>query len=228
PLAQVSLEGTVVDLGYEPMRGGVYALTTAGLVALDSDLVPQCSVTDLIGVPSTLAIGDTGVFVGTSAGILRAFTFCQSVGSSGTMMLDAWCYPRNASLGSQITSIIIDARDVDPIYVATDDGFIHALDFTGNLLWTYQRAVSGIHSIPTIDNRSGRLFYADDAGVPTILDIDGSVALSIDSQMSQGSVAGSNLIVDEVRRQTERGMRLFRIYYFGANDGWIYKVESIR
>jgi len=228
-LAQTSLEGTIIDLEYEPMRGGVYALTTAGLVAFDSDLVPQCSVTDLIGVPSTLAVGDTGVFVGTSAGILRAFTFCQSVGSSGTMMmLDAWRYPRDGSLGSQITSITIDARDVDPIYVATDNGFIHTLDFTGNLLWTYHRAVAGIHSIPAIDNRSGRLFYADDAGVPTILDIDGTVALSIDSQMSQGSVAGSNLIVDEVRRQTESGMRLFRIYYFGANDGWIYKVESIR
>lgn len=227
-LSQTTLEGTTVELGYEPVRDGVYALTTTGLYAFDSDLVPQCSVTDIVGVPSTLAIGDTGVFVGTSAGILRAFTFCQRVGSSGTMMLDAWRYPRSGSLGSEITSITIDARDVDPIYIATDSGVIHSLDFTGNSLWSYQRTMSGIHSIPVIDDRSGRFFYADDAGVPTILDADGTVALSVNYQASQGSVAGSNLIVDEVRRQTESGMRLFRVYYFGANDGWIYKIESIR
>ena len=144
------------------------------------------------------------------------------------MMLDAWRYPRNGTLGSSITSLTIDARDIDPIYVTTDTGFVHSIDFTGNAAWSYQRAPSGIHSIPAIDNRSGRFFYADDAGVPTILNADGSVALALNSQASQGATTGSNLIIDEVRRQTESGMRLFRIYYFGANNGWIYKVESIR
>jgi len=150
------------------------------------------------------------------------------VGSSGMMMLDAWRYPRSGSLGSEITSITIDARDIDPIYITTGSGAIHSLDFTGNILWSYQRANSGIHSLPAIDNRSGRLFYADDDGVPTILEADGSVAFGVNYQASQGSVTGANLIVDEVRRQTESGMRLVRIYYFGANDGWIYKIESIR
>ncbi|MCK5828308.1 hypothetical protein KAH43_07285, partial [Candidatus Bipolaricaulota bacterium] len=228
PIAQTSMVGTVVDLGFEPVRGAVYALTTTGLYAFDSALSAQCSVTDFIGVPTTLAIGDTGVFVGTSSGILRAFTFCQNVGSSSKRMLDAWRYPRSSSLGSQITSITIDARDIDPIYVTTDVGSVHSLDFTGNLLWTYQRSQSGIHSIPAIDDRSGRLFYVDDEGVPSILDVDGSKSFSINSDLSQGSAVGSNLIVDEVRRQTESGTRLFRIYYFGTDDGWIYKVESIR
>lgn len=228
PVAQAVLDGEIVQLGYDPVLRGVYAITTAGLYALSSDLIPQCSVADIVGTPTTLAIGDTGVFVGTSNGILRTFTFCQRTGNSGMMMLDAWRYPRSGSFGSAITSITIDARDVDPIYVATAGGVIQALDFTGNSLWSYQRALVGIHAIPVIDPRSGRIFYADDAGVPTILDADGSVALSIDSQMSQGSAAGSNLIIDEVRRQTESGMRLFRLYYFGADDGWIYKTESIR
>jgi subtilase family serine protease len=227
-LTQTTLEGAIIDLGYEPVRDGVYVLSTTGLYAFSSDLEQQCSATDIVGTPSTLAIGDTGVFVGTSAGILRAFTFCQRVGSSGMMMLDAWRYPRSGSLGSEITSITIDARDIDPIYITTGSGAIHSLDFTGNILWSYQRANSGIHSLPAIDNRSGRLFYADDDGVPTILEADGSVAFGVNYQASQGSVTGANLIVDEVRRQTESGMRLVRIYYFGANDGWIYKIESIR
>jgi hypothetical protein len=127
-----------------------------------------------------------------------------------------------------VTSITIDARDVDPIYVATENGVIHSLNFTGNLLWTYQRSPNGIHSIPAIDNRSGRFFYVDDVGIPAILESDGSAAFNVNSQTSQGSGAGANLIVDEVRRQTVSGIRLFRIYYFGASDGWIYKVESIR
>ena len=227
-IGQILLEGTAVDVAYEPVRRSVYTLTTTGLYAFGSALSPECSVTDFIGVPSILAIGDTGVFVGTSSGILRSFTFCQNGGASNMRMLDGWRYPRSGSLGGQITSITIDARDVDPIYVSTDTGGIYSLDFTGNLLWTYQRSVSGVHSIPAIDDRSGRLFYVDDEGVPTILDADGSVSFSVNSNLSQGSPARSNLIVDEVRRQTESGTRLFRIYYFGTDDGWIYKVESIR
>lgn len=227
-LAQVSLDGTVVSLGYEPVRSEVYALTTTSLYALTSSLVPQCSATDFAGSPSTLAIGDTGIFVGTTDGILRAFTFCQSMGSSGLMMPDAWRYSRSGTLGRSMTSITIDARDVDPIYVTTDNGWVLSLDFTGNLLWQYQRTGSGIHIIPAMDNRSGRLFYADDEGVPSILSTDGTVVFSVSSQTSQGSAATANGIVDEVRRQTENGMRLFRVYYFGADDGWIYKVESIR
>ena len=226
-VGQTSVVGTVVNLGYEPIHSGIYALTTTGLYAFDSELITQCSVTDFIGVPSSLAIGDSGIFVGTSSGILRAVTFCQSVGTTA-MMLDAWRYLSAGSVNGRITSITIDARDIDPIYITTDNGSIHCLDFTGDLLWTYQRSLSGIHSIPAIDNRSGRFFYVDDDGIPSILDANGSVSFSVNSDVSRGSAAGSNLIVDEVRRQTESGTRLFRIYYFGTDDGWVYKIESIR
>ncbi|MFC2079056.1 CARDB domain-containing protein [Candidatus Bipolaricaulota bacterium] len=227
-IAQIDLVGTLVDLAFDAARGTVYALTTAGLYSFDANLAPECSVVDFVGVPSTLAIGSSGVFVGTSAGAVRALTFCQSFGSTGTLMVDAWRYPSTGTLGTTVTSITIDERDIDPIYVATGNGIIHSLDFTGNLTWTHQSSASGIHSIPAIDNRSGRFFYADDAGIPTILDAAGSVVMSINAQASQGSAAGSNLIVDEVRRQTASGMRLIRVYYYGADDGWIYKVESIR
>ncbi|MFC2082823.1 CARDB domain-containing protein [Candidatus Bipolaricaulota bacterium] len=227
-IAQINLNGTLVNLAFDAMRGTVYALTTTGLYSFDATLAPQCAVTDFVGVPTTFAIGNSGLYVGTSSGVVRALTFCQSYGSVGSLIVNSWRYPSNGSLGTTITAITIDERDVDPIYAATADGTIHTLDFTGNLMWTYQGNTSAIHSMPAIDNRSGRLFFADDAGSPTILNPDGLAAFSINSQASQGSASRANLIVDEVRRQTESGMRLVRIYYFGTDDGWIYKVESIR
>jgi len=227
-IAQINLHGTLVDLAFDGVRDHVYALTTSGVHAFTAGLSSQCAVTDFVGVPSALAVGSTGVIVGTDIGALRALTFCQSVGSAGTMMLDAWRYPGSGSLGSAVTSITIDDRSLDPIYATTGSGVILALDFSGSLLWSYQRSGSGIHSIPAIDERSGRLFCADDDGFPIVLDSSGAIVLSVDSQISRGSAAGSNLIIDEVRRQTGSGMRLFRVYYFGADDGWIYKIESIR
>jgi hypothetical protein len=227
-LGRSNLSSSIVELAYDAPRSMLYVLTAMGVFSYDASLALQCSVTDFVSAPSALSVGDTGVFVGTSDGTVRALTSCQNVGGSGVMMLDAWQYPAGGTLASSVTSITIDARDVDPIYVSTGDGTVHSLDYTGHLLWTYQRSSSGIHSIPTIDNRSGRLFYADDAGTPVILESDGSVAVSIQSQTSQGSAVESNLLVDEVRRQTASGMRLVRIYYFGASDGWIYKVESTR
>ncbi len=228
-IAQAPVTGSVVELAFESIRGTLYAVTSAGLFAFNADLSSQqCSVTDFLGEPTVLAVGTTGVFVGTASGVVRAFTFCQSTGSSGMAMISAWRYPASGSMGAAVTSITIDERDLDPIYVATDDGTIHALAFTGTALWTYQRSASGVHAQPAVDPRSGRFVYADDDGVPTVLESDGSVAFMIDTQASQGSQAVANLVVDEVRRQTESGMRLVRIYYFAADDGWIYRVETTR
>ena len=227
-LTQVSLVGALIDLDFETVHGSVYALTSTGLYAFDANLSPQCAVTDFAGTPSTLAIGESGVYVGTQAGILRALTFCQNISGVGMKILDTWRYPRTGSLGSAITSITVDERDVDPIYLAVENGSIHSLSFAGALQWTYQSNASGRLSIPSIDERSGRLFYADSTGTPTILSADGVPAFPVNSTLSHGSAATANTAIDEVRRQTASGMRLFRIYYFGADDGWVYKVESIR
>jgi hypothetical protein len=147
-------------------------------------------------------------------------------------MLVGWRYPATGSLGAAVSSVVTDPRDLDPIYITTMGGRVYALGYAGNLMWTYPtsgvQATAAIQSLPAVEARSGRLFYGDDAGMPRVIGSDGRQAFEVLSGTEGGAAIRSSLAIDEVRRQTDYGTRLVRVYYFGAEDGWVYRIESQR
>ncbi len=225
---EVALDGTFVDVAYDPSRETLYVITSRGLTSFDRELVMRCSVSSFIGTPSALALGSAGVYIGTSSGMVHAMTHCQPVADSTLRMLDAWRFPRTSVLSGAVESIVVDERDIDPIYASTSDGTVASIDFNGGLLWTYQRSTSSIQAKPTVDARSGRFFYADSLGMPVILNSNGDPAFAINADASVNAAATANVLIDEVRKQTANGSRLVRVYYYGTADGRIFKVESTR
>ena len=134
-------------------------------------------------------------------------------------------------LGGPVVSIVVDPRDLDPVYVTDGAVTVHALSLTGDALWSY----SGSHdmsaafsSILTIEPRAGRVLVGDAAGRPYVFDSEGDLVFTVDSTASAGSAIVSNFAVTEARAQTEAGTRLVRSYYYGTQDGWIYRFDSQR
>jgi hypothetical protein len=228
-LSEASVGGDALGVAYDAPRDTIYVLTTVGLTAVDTALGSQCAASGFYGAPTCFVVGTTGVFVGTDQGVLYALSFCVPGGAADRTMLTGWRYPATGSLGAAITSIVTDPRDLDPIYATTLSGNVVALRYDGAELWSYPTQgtpVASIQSTPTVEQRSGRLFFGDDAGNPWVLSSDGNGAFDISSAVGGGSPIRSTLVIDEVRRQTDYGTRLFRVYYYGTENGWVYRIES--
>jgi len=222
--ATADVTGPVVDIAYDGDRATLYVATTTGVLAFDAALTPMCSygASGVLGTPTAFALGGSGVYVGTSAGVVYALSHCTTY-TSATLMLEAWRYPRSGTLNGAIASIVIDPRDIDPIYVATDGGWLDSLDFDGEQTWRYE-ASTGIKSIPLADERSGRVVFGDDGGTPYALTLDGE-EIAIDRSCAYAADRiESNVVIVEMRERTDSGTRFVRSIYYGTVDGEVYKI----
>jgi hypothetical protein len=232
-IGQVDVVGSLTDIGYDEQRETLYAISSGGLYAYDLDLSLLCEGTSLVGTPTALAVGSGGVYVGTDAGVVCAHSFCMAhSGVPQPMMVEGWTYPRFGQPGTRINAIVVNPGGLDPIYATTDEGTLYVINYTGALLWTFPDAqdqtIGPVRSTPVIEPRSGRVFFGDDDGVPYILESHGELAFEVDISGTNGEAIRSSLAVGETRRQTETGTRLIRSYYYGAQDGWVYKIDSQR
>jgi len=231
-LAGVDISGGIVGVAYDALRSTVYVISPEGLYAFDADLTALSDVSDFYGSLSCFALGTGAVLVGTDAGILYAYSYAMSHAGSPPMMVAGWRYPRSGTLPGGITSIVPDPRGTGTTYVTTSGGKVYAISLSGGLIWSYPavegETVSPILSTPAVDERSGRLFFGDDSGIPYILGSDGSPAFSVDVAATSGAAIRSSLVVDERREETESGRVLVRTYYYGAEDGWVYRIDSLK
>lgn len=224
----IELSGDVRDILYDRDRAMLYVLSTSGVNAFGQDLSRLCFLDsdELVGTPSVLALAGSGIYVGTDAGtggIVYAVSHCA--GAAGNHVLVGWRFPATGTLASRITSIVIDPRDIDPIYVATEAGSLYSLGFDGTPQWVYE-AGAAIGSTPLADKRTGRIFFGDDDGIPHVLTLAGVDAFDIDLTGYNARSIRSTLVIVETRERTVFGTRLVRNYYYGRDDGAVYKIAS--
>ena len=124
-----------------------------------------------------------------------------------------------------ITSLVVDPREVDPVYVATSDGVLLSLSLNGALQWSF-RTEAPVRSTPVADKRTGRIFFGNDSGTPYVLTMDGVEAFEIDRQHGAGYSIASTLVIVETRQRTDFGTQLVRNYYFGTESGAIYRIVA--
>ncbi len=225
----VDVPGDVVDIRYDDSRQLVYILSDAGLHAYGIDLASRCrfGADEILGVPDAFALGGSGNFLAASAGsgaILYAVSHCTVTGDDTGHILAGWRYPRSGTLSGGITSVVVDPRDIDPIYAATDAGAVCSLGFDGTMQWVRQVG-SPIRSTPLADKRTGRIFFGDDDGIPHILTLDG-IEIELDLAGYAAAAIRSTLVIVETRERTDFGTRLIRNYYYGTEDGVVYKIAS--
>ena len=80
----------------------------------------------------------------------------------------------------------------------------------------------------SIEPRGGRILVGDRLGMPYVITPEGLRAFDIDASASQGQEIVSNFAVTERREQSASGVRFVRTYFYGTQDGWIYKFDSRR
>jgi hypothetical protein len=227
----VEVSGEVRDILYDTDRSTIYVLSNTGVHAYGTDLSPLCSLDaaeNLVGTPSMLTLAGFGIYIGADAGtggILYAASHCTVTAGSGNYILVGWRYQRGGSLPGAITSIVIDPRDIDPIYITTDAGSLYSLGFDGTRQWIYEVGTS-IRSTLLADKRTGRLFFGDEAGIPHVLTLDGIPVFEINLTDYNAGAIRSTLVITETREKTDFGMRFTRNYYYGTENGAVYRVTS--
>jgi len=230
----VEVPGNVKEILYDADRTTTYVLSTSGVHAYGPDLASWCvlDAVELAGAPSVLTLAGTGIYVGVDAagrGTLHAASHCTVTAQADGYILPGWRFPR--SVGDPpidaITSIVIDPRDVDPLYVSTATGSLYSLGFDGSPQWSYD-AGAAIRSTPWADQRTGRIFFGDDAGIPHVLTLTATKAFDIDLSGYSPAPIRSTLVMIETRARTEFGTRLVRNYYYGTEDGAVYRIASLQ
>jgi outer membrane protein assembly factor BamB len=138
-----------------------------------------------------------------------------------------WRYPASGLIGSPVTSVLVDPGDIDPVYVATQDGRLISLDLFGEEQWTHA-ASAGLESRPVWDGRTGRVFAVDANGTPYVLSASGAEAFPVDPATSLGVGVSSSLAFGEYLTGSGSGARLVRVYYYGGDDGVVYVIRTDR
>ncbi len=230
--SRIDVTGDVLDILYDPDRSTIYVLSTTGIHAFGMDLSTLCflDASEMVGTPSSFVLASTGLYVGMSAGtgsVVYALGHCMPTSDRSGHILLGWRYPRVGSLAGSITHLVVDPREIDPIYVTTSSGSVHSLSLDGVLQWSFDTG-SAIRSRPVIDSRTGRVFFGNDAGYPYVLSLEGTEAFEIDRQQREHTPKSivSTLAIVESRQRTEVGTRLVRNYYYGTEDGAIYKIAA--
>jgi len=215
--------GNVKAVVVDHSRATAYALTPASLQTFDFACARQgCEAASLEGTPSTLALGADAVFVGTDSGMVYAFEFCDA----SQQMRQRYSLATEGT----ITSIAVDENGGS--YVASSAGKLYALGSNGQLTWTFPSPegenVDGIYSVPAIDSRTGQVFFGDSEEKAYVLTHDGRVALTFDLERSEISPVGSSPVIDSVIVRDGAGTRLMRAFYYGVEDGRIYRIQTDR
>jgi outer membrane protein assembly factor BamB len=163
--------------------------------------------------------------------VFYAFEFCDPRGRTR----QKYAFPAEGAIEGAITSIAVDLkRDpaFDPIYVTSSAGKLYALDLEGGLAWTFPASedekIGGIHSVPTIDNRRGLIFFGDDGGRPYVLKSDGAIALDVELGESELGAIRSTPVIDVAIEHDSTSTRLVYTFFYGADDGYLYMIQTDR
>lgn len=215
---------SVLELAVDDSTRDVYALTASTVYVLDDTYVTRCLVDDLPGAPVALAVGPNAFYVGTTTDAVHAYSLCSESG-----VLQIWQYAAEGP----ISSIVVDPSDFDPIYVATEDGRLIALNAFGQRTWTFagtdESPLASLVSPPVWDGRTRRVFLVDSEGAPWVLSSAGHEAFAIDAGASAGVSVRSTLAIDDYIITTQgSGAHIERVYYYGGEDGKIYVVRTER
>ena len=215
--------GKVNAVVVDDSRATVYALTPAGLQTFDFACARRgCEAASLQGTPSALALGADVVLVGTDSGMVYAFEFCNS----SQQMRQRYSLAAEGT----ITSIAVDEKGGP--HVASSVGKLYTLGSNGQLTWTFPSAegeyVGGIYSVAAIDGRTGQVFFGDSDEKAYVLTHDGRVALTFDLKRSERSPIGSSPVIDSVIVRDGASTRLIRAFYYGVEDGHIYRIQTDR
>jgi len=232
-IGSAEISGSIVGLRFDGTRNTLYVLSSGGLFSVNGQtLASVCSrpAAAFDGAPTALVIGEDGLYVGTSQGVVYALSFCRYTGTT-TTMAQRWRYPAGGSLGSAVDFLAVDPRVLDPLYVVTADGRLRSVDDDGLDLWEEPFAAGGpIIGPPTIEQASGRIALSVGAVPPAILvlTLDGEKAFDVDLTGYSGGAPASPPVMIAGVVSTPLGVKYVRAYYFGAADGIIYEIESQR
>ncbi|UCF09395.1 MAG: PQQ-binding-like beta-propeller repeat protein [Candidatus Bipolaricaulota bacterium] len=219
------ITGPVEELLIDPLTGFLYARTTAGLFVLDTSLDILCQAGVPSGSTTAMAIGGERAYIGTDDGFVHVYRSCG--GTSGSTLETLWSFPADGALAGAVTSIVVDLRGADPIYVTTSDGLLVALNIEGTVLWVFE-AGAGIVSAPAVDRATRRLHFADVSGVPYVLEGDGREAFEVNGDVSRGVDILSPFAVTAFDLEVDGIIKHFRAFYYGGDDGAIYVIQTDR
>lgn len=231
----LSLGARAVDLAVDTSGSLIYVLTPAALYAVSTATqTVVCSVGGFGGEATALALGPTGVYVGTSAGRVIAFSPCTSFGSIGTAMLRGWSADLSTVGGAIASLAVYPETAADPVYAAICEGGagrIAALSLSGQSLWTYSGAGTAL-TCPggdlAADRRRGRVSFAETSGTIRILSDRGEVLFVEGALAGLGKSIRSGVVMDSYVSESGGVSRFAELFYAGTSDGSFYVVETVR
>jgi subtilase family serine protease len=231
----LSLGARTVGLAIDTSGSLIYVLTPATLYAVSTaTLTVVCSVGGFGGEATALALGPTGVYVGTSGGRVIAFSPCTSYGSIGTVMLRGWSADLSTAGGAIASLAVYPETAADPVYAALCEGGtgrIAALSLSGQPLWTYGGAgvpLTCPEGDLAVDRRRGRVSFAEASGTIRILSDRGEVLFVEDALAGLGKSIRSGVVMDSFVGESGGVSRFAELFYAGTSDGNLYVVETVR
>jgi subtilase family serine protease len=231
----IPLGARAIDLAVDTSGSLIYVLTPAALYAVSSATqTVVCSVGGFGSDATVLALGPTGVYVGTSAGRVIAFSPCTSFGSIGTAMLRGWNADLSTAGGAVASLAVYPETAADPVYASLCEGGagrIVALSLSGLPLWTYSGAGTAL-TCPrgdlTVDRQRGRISFAETSGTIRILSDRGEVLFIEDALAGLGKSIQSGVVMDSYVGESGGVSRFAELFYAGTSDGNVYVVETVR
>ena len=229
--AAIALEGRIVDLTVDTSGSLIYALTASTLYAVSTSTHTVVCSSGAFGSNATaLALGPSGVYVGTSSGRVIAFSPCTSYGSLGTAMLHSWNVDLSASGGTVASLAVYPETAADPVYVALCEsgaGRIVALSLSGRMLWTSAGTPLGcIAGGLSADRRRGRVTFAEADGTIRVLSDRGETLVVEEALAGLGKSIRSEIGADSFVSESAGVSRLVELFYVGTSDGNLYVVEE--
>jgi hypothetical protein len=231
----IPLGARAIDVAVDTSGSLIYVLTPTALYAVSTATqTVVCSVGGFGGEATALALGPTGVYVGTSAGRVIAFSPCTSFGSIGTAMLRGWSADLSTVGGAIASLAAYPETAADPVYAAICDGGagrIAALSLSGQPLWTYSGAGAAL-TCPggdlAVDRRRGRVSFAETSGTIRILSDRGEVLFVEGALAGLGKSIRSGVVMDSYVGESDGVSRFVELFYAGTSDGNLYVVETVR
>jgi hypothetical protein len=231
--ASVALSARVVSLAVDASGAVIYALTAATLYGVStSSQTVICSAGAFGGDATALALGPTGIYVGTSSGRVVAFSPCTSYGALGAAMLRSWNVDLSSAGGAVSSLAVYPETTADPVYVALCEnggGRIVALALAGGTLWTTSGTALGCVSAElSVDRTRGRVALSEVGGTIRVLS-DRGEALRVETALAGlGKSIRSRVVTDSYVSEVDGVSRLAELFYAGTSDGNLYVVESVR
>ncbi len=229
----IGLGARVVALAVDASGTLIYAITASTLYGVSTSTQSVvCSAGSFGSDATALALGPTGVYVGTSAGRVIAFSPCASYGALGTAMLRSWNVDLSSTGGTVTSLAVYPETAADPVYVALCEngaGRVVALALAGRMLWTSAGTALGcVNSGLSVDRTRGRVTFAESDGTIHVLSDRGEVLLVEDAIAGLGKSIQSEIVTDSFVGESDGVSRFVELFYAGTSDGNLYVVETER